>query len=67
MVHFIIVGQRADIPDLSEVLDDPEAFARAVDKLADLYRLELWLDKAEGEWLVRKARIHGGARLVPTM
>ena len=64
-VPFLILKAGVDPPDLSGLYEDPEAFVQEVSKLADLYRLELWLKKDGGDWLVRKARIQGGVRLMP--
>jgi hypothetical protein len=65
LIHFVVVPSGKQRPDLTALYEDPEAFMETASELADLYKLELWLKKEGGDWLVRKARIHGSRSLVP--
>ncbi|MCP4680347.1 MAG: hypothetical protein GY854_33640 [Deltaproteobacteria bacterium] len=56
---FLILREGQSMPDLKDLYDDPDEWVEKVDDLADPYHLELWLIKEDGEWLVRKARLHG--------
>ena len=62
---FLVVQNKAALPEITGLYEDPEKFVQSVGKLADLYRLELVLQKAGGTWRVQKARITHGAAPSP--
>lgn len=58
-VPFVILREGLEIPDLGDLAGDPEGWVQEVSMTADPYRLELWLVKEDGDWLVDRARVQG--------
>jgi hypothetical protein len=56
---FLIVRQGVDLPDLTDLYDDPEGWIEAVGEKADAYHLKLGFRKTKGGWRVEKARVRG--------
>ena len=54
---FAIRRTDKEIPNLSNLIDDPEEWISEIDAIADVYTLEMWLIKKDDTWKVRKARI----------
>jgi hypothetical protein len=58
-IHFILVRQDVDLPDLKDLVDSPQLWLKAARQKADLYQLKLDLIKSDKHWLVEKAHIQG--------
>ena len=56
---FLIVRQGVEMPDLSDLYDDPEAWIEAVGEKADAYHLKLSFRKTDDGWRVEQARVRG--------
>jgi hypothetical protein len=56
-VPFLLVRRDGEIPGLEEFRDDPPGWLARVGDRADLYHLELQLEKREGRWLATSARL----------
>jgi hypothetical protein len=56
---FLIVQKDQSLPDLKGLLEDPEEWAAQLGDKADLFRLDLELVRAEGNWRVRRAHLEG--------
>lgn len=52
---FLIVKKDVSLPNLKNLVEEPQRWLEAVGENADLYRLKLDLVKAEGRWVVRQA------------
>lgn len=58
-VPFVIVREGGPIPDLLDLVGDPEKWLEEAGKGADPYHLDIWFWKEGGEWKVDRARIQG--------
>ena len=58
-VYFLIVKQGQKMPRLKDLYDDPVRWLETAGKMADLYRLELLLEKPGSKWLVYEAHLEG--------
>jgi len=56
---FLIVREGVEMPDLSDLYEDPEGWIEAVGEKADAYHLKLSFRKTDDGWRVEKARIRG--------
>ncbi|HSH68397.1 MAG TPA: hypothetical protein VK997_00670 [Deferrisomatales bacterium] len=56
-VPFLLVRRDVELPDLQELQDDPQGWLAQVGDRADLYHLELQLEKREGRWLATSAHL----------
>jgi len=56
---FLVVRSDAEIPDLSDLYDDPEGWLEAVGELADAYHLQLRFRKTDDGWRIERAAIRG--------
>ncbi len=56
-VYFMIVRKDRSYPGLKELYNNPEAWLEEVGTNADLYRLHLDLEKKDGDWIVKIARL----------
>jgi hypothetical protein len=54
---FLIVKKDQSLPDLNDLVNDPQKWVEQVGEKADLYRLKLRLTKTGGEWLVDQAHL----------
>jgi hypothetical protein len=54
---FLIVQKDQSLPNLKDLLDDPESWIRQLGDKADLYRLRLELAREGGDWRVRRAHL----------
>ena len=57
LMPFALLRKGMELPELTSVIDDPERWLAEVNRIADVYRLELWFIKKGDDWRVRKARI----------
>ena len=58
---FLIVREGAEVPNLGELIDDPEGWFEEASEQADAYYLDLTFKKTDDGWRVSKAKI-GGTR-----
>jgi hypothetical protein len=56
---FLIVRQDVDLPELSDLYEDPQGWIEAVGEKADAYFLELRFEKTDDGWRVERAVIQG--------
>jgi hypothetical protein len=54
---FLIVKKDQSLPQLKDLVNDPQRWVQEVGERADLYRLKLSLSKSSGDWLVDQAQI----------
>ena len=53
----LMVAKGEDLPDTSDLMDDPEKFAEEFADMANLFRLYLDLRKVDEEWLISHAAV----------
>lgn len=56
-VPFLVVRRERTYPALADLAADPAAWLAQVGENADLYHLELEVEKQDGEWLATAARL----------
>ena len=56
---FLILKKHKNIPGLKDLYLDPSAWLETVGENADLYRLDLKLEKSKGTWLIKEAYLEG--------
>lgn len=57
-VYYALVRENQEFPGLDDLVEDPEKWAEAASKKADLQKLKLTLVKSDGEWKVKKANLN---------
>ena len=55
----MLVRNNREVPDLSDLREDPTRWAEQLSEVVEVYHLELWLVRRDGEWKVKQAKIHG--------
>ena len=58
-IYLLIVKKNRSFPQLKELYTDPRRWLEEVGENADLYQLDLQMQKKNGDWLVQQAQLEG--------
>jgi hypothetical protein len=54
-VYYLMVKGKKALPDLDGLVDQPDEWLREVGDVANLFRIQLYLVKVDGDWLIASA------------